>query len=318
MTTLQQLSSSQSSPEVPINENFETLGASAIFGKKQPTTSGLTWGYYGGLYNGNVIPDGTLTLTDASTNYVVVLRSSGVVSVSTTNANSIATAYAKLYQLTTAGAVVTSVVDQRMDANGLLVGGGSGGGGGGGSGTVTSVAASVPGFLSIAGSPITSAGTLVIDYSGTALPIANGGTGTKTPSLVQGTNVTITGAWPNQTINAIGGSTPSPSSTVTTLTSSSGAVNIDCSLGDYFVLSLTENISTITFSNLPGSGKGASKFIEIVQGSGPYTVAWPGSFTWQGGMPVTVSTTLSIVDELAITTLSNGATWKATLGKAWS
>jgi hypothetical protein len=46
-----------------------------------------------------------------------------------------------------------------------------------GTGTVTSVAASVPAFLSIAGSPITTSGTLAITYSGTALPVANGGTG---------------------------------------------------------------------------------------------------------------------------------------------
>lgn len=39
------------------------------------------------------------------------------------------------------------------------------------------------------------------------LPVANGGTGTATPGLVQGTNVTITGTWPNQTINATGGGT---------------------------------------------------------------------------------------------------------------
>ena len=52
--------------------------------------------------------------------------------------------------------------------------------GGGGSGTVTSVAATVPAFLSITGSPITTSGTLAIAYSGTALPIANGGTGQTT------------------------------------------------------------------------------------------------------------------------------------------
>ena len=45
-----------------------------------------------------------------------------------------------------------------------------------GSGSVTSVAASVPSFLSVSGSPITTTGTLAISYSGTALPIANGGT----------------------------------------------------------------------------------------------------------------------------------------------
>jgi hypothetical protein len=41
-------------------------------------------------------------------------------------------------------------------------------------------------------------------FTGT-LDVANGGTGTATPALVAGTNVTITGAWPNQTINSSGG-----------------------------------------------------------------------------------------------------------------
>ena len=66
---------------------------------------------------------------------------------------------------------------------------------------------------------LTSGGALGTPSSGTAtnltglplstgvtglLPVANGGTGTATPSLVQGTNITITGTWPNQTINASG------------------------------------------------------------------------------------------------------------------
>ena len=37
------------------------------------------------------------------------------------------------------------------------------------------------------------------------LPVANGGTGTATPAIVAGTNVTVSGTWPNQTINASGG-----------------------------------------------------------------------------------------------------------------
>ena len=44
-------------------------------------------------------------------------------------------------------------------------------------GTVTSVAASVPTFLSVTGSPITTSGTLAISLSGTALPTTSGGTG---------------------------------------------------------------------------------------------------------------------------------------------
>jgi hypothetical protein len=67
--------------------------------------------------------------------------------------------------------------------------------GGGGSGTVTSVAATVPSFLSVTGSPITTAGTLAISYSGTALPVANGGTGSTTStgsgSVVLATSPTL-------------------------------------------------------------------------------------------------------------------------------
>ena len=63
-------------------------------------------------------------------------------------------------------------------------------------GTVTSVAASVPSFLSISGSPITSSGTLAITYSGTALPIANGGTGETTA------NTAFNALAPSQTANS--------------------------------------------------------------------------------------------------------------------
>ena len=47
-------------------------------------------------------------------------------------------------------------------------------------GTVTSVAMTVPSFLSVAGSPITTSGTLAVTLSGTALPVANGGSGATT------------------------------------------------------------------------------------------------------------------------------------------
>ena len=45
------------------------------------------------------------------------------------------------------------------------------------------------------------------------LPVANGGTGTATPSIVAGTNVTVSGTWPNQTIAASSGGTPGGSTT---------------------------------------------------------------------------------------------------------
>jgi len=48
---------------------------------------------------------------------------------------------------------------------------------GGGGGGVSSVAMTVPTFLSVSGSPITGSGTLAVSLSGTALPASSGGTG---------------------------------------------------------------------------------------------------------------------------------------------
>ena len=59
-----------------------------------------------------------------------------------------------------------------------------------GSGSVTSVAATVPSFLSISGSPITTSGTLAITYSGTALPVANGGTNATSAGITAFNNIT--------------------------------------------------------------------------------------------------------------------------------
>jgi len=50
------------------------------------------------------------------------------------------------------------------------------------------------------------------------VPIANGGTGTTSPALVAGSNVTITGSWPNQTINASFPSIITPPTALTSIT----------------------------------------------------------------------------------------------------
>jgi len=65
-----------------------------------------------------------------------------------------------------------------VDAQGRITAAANGSGGGGG--TVTSVALSAPAFLTVSGSPVTTSGTLTLSYSGTALPVANGGTGATT------------------------------------------------------------------------------------------------------------------------------------------
>jgi hypothetical protein len=56
-------------------------------------------------------------------------------------------------------------------------------------GTVTSVGLSAPSIFTVTNSPVTSSGTLTLSYSGTALPIANGGTGATT---LAGANIAVT------------------------------------------------------------------------------------------------------------------------------
>jgi hypothetical protein len=92
---------------------------------------------------------------------------------------------------------------------------------GGGSGTVTSVAATVPSFLNVTGSPITTSGTLAIGYSGTALPVANGGTGVTSSSGAN--SVVLRDANGNITTNCLfeGFSTQAASGTTIVLTASS-------------------------------------------------------------------------------------------------
>jgi hypothetical protein len=63
------------------------------------------------------------------------------------------------------------------------------------------------------------------DYPLTGIiPVVNGGNGTATPNLVAGSNVTITGSWPNQTISAAGGSSGgSPAGAVGSIQTNAGS-----------------------------------------------------------------------------------------------
>ena len=82
------------------------------------------------------------------------------------------------------------------------------GGGGGGSGTVTSVDATVPSFLSVSGNPITTSGTLAFSLASTPtngqLLIGNG-TGFSYATLTEGSGISITNGSGSIEISATGG-----------------------------------------------------------------------------------------------------------------
>lgn len=120
MTFPKQLTDAQASPEPVVNANFANLRPFAIGSERSDAHSGLVWGYWGGTYLGNTTADGTVTLTNSATNYLVILRSTGAVSVSTSTTNSLDDLYATLATIVVAGGLVTSYTDTRTGTNGLF------------------------------------------------------------------------------------------------------------------------------------------------------------------------------------------------------
>lgn len=111
-----QLATSQAGKETRINALLDAVSPSALSAMRQSTTTGLTWGYYGGtlLVNGTptAIANGTVTLTGSATNYVSISQA-GVVSVATSrNAANV-----PLYTVVTTVAGVTSYTDERTPEN---------------------------------------------------------------------------------------------------------------------------------------------------------------------------------------------------------
>lgn len=100
--------------------------------------------------------------------FTVVNLSTGVVTVESSGGNSIQVMASNSQLVVRCIAITGTGTASWSAAYSFLSGSG---------GSVTSVGMAVPTFLSIAGSPVTSAGTLAVTYSGTALPVANGGTG---------------------------------------------------------------------------------------------------------------------------------------------
>jgi hypothetical protein len=145
-----------------------------------------------------------------------------------------------------------------------------------GTGTVTSVAATVPAFLSVTGSPITTSGTLAIGLSGTALPVVNGGTGVTTST---GTGNAVLSISPTLTTPALG--TPSAlvgtniTGTATNFTASNVTTNANLtgdvtSVGNASTLAtVNTNVGSFTNASLTVNGKGL--VTAVSSGTAPVT-----------------------------------------------
>lgn len=190
-----------------VNSNVGSFGSSTSIPSLTVNGKGLVTSASG---NAVIAPAGTVTGTTLASNVVTsYLTTVGTIASGTWNGTTIAIANGGTGQ--TSKAAAFDALQPMTTGGDIIYGGASGTGtrlanGTNGqvltsagttaaptwqtpsAGSVTSVAMTVPTFLSISGSPITTSGTLAVSLSGTALPVANGGTATTT-AFTQGSVV---------------------------------------------------------------------------------------------------------------------------------
>jgi hypothetical protein len=98
---------------------------------------------------------------------------------------------------------------------------------------------------------------------------------------------------------------------VNALTNTAGTVTVDCSLGRNFTITLAANVTTLTLSNLAGSGFATEIEIEIKQnGTGGYTFALHAAFKALGESDTAIAAAANAVTVLSAKTFDNGTTWR--------
>jgi len=107
---------------------------------------------------------------------------------------------------------------------------------------------------------------------------------------------------------------------ITSNATASGAVTLDYSASNHHNLTLTGNVTSLTISNPPASGRLGIMRIRIKQdATGGRTFAFPSSFKWAGGGSApTVTSTASATDSLTIETTDGGTTWLASISQGFT
>jgi hypothetical protein len=85
---------------------------------------------------------------------------------------------------------------------------------------------------------------------------------------------------------------------LTTVTSSSGVLDIDFDASNNFYIELSENLTSVTATN-PAVGQSGSIFIKQPASGGPYTVGgWASAFLFSGGTAPTITATNAKCDRV--------------------
>lgn len=140
------------------------------------------------------------------------------------------------------------------------------------------------------------------------LAVANGGTGTATPSLVAGSNITITGSFPNQTINGSASGVTSVTGTAPIASSGGATPAISIAQATTTVSGYLTSTDWNTFNNKQVAGSyltattGVTTFNGSTTGLTPST-ATSGAITLGGTLAIANGGTGAITAPLALTAL---------------
>jgi hypothetical protein len=104
----------------------------------------------------------------------------------------------------------------------------------------------------------------------------------------------------------------------TSVSISSGAVTLDCTNGNSFSITLTEDITSMSIINPPANGKYGQIRIKIIQGAGAYTVSWPAAVLWPAGTPPVISTTSGDIDLVVLETDDAGTTYLGNFNQGYA
>ena len=153
-----------------------------------------------------------------------------------------------------------------------------------GSGTVTLDSAAI----SAASATISDLGTV------TTVDI-NGGT-------IDGTTIggSVAGAVTATTLKST-----SARETKSAVTQSTGTLTLDCATANVFEFTPSQNITTLTISNIPTSGDAYAMVLKITGSA--YTIAWGAAVKWAAGTSPTLSS--SNTDVIVLLTVDAGTNW---------
>lgn len=97
--------------------------------------------------------------------------------------------------------------------------------------------------------------------------------------------------------------------TSNTLSIVAGAVTLDLSTTNHFLVSLTSSISSMTFSNPPAAGIFYIFLLKVTADGTARTITWPGTVRWANNIPPVLTSTLNKVDTFVFYTEDGGSNY---------